>query len=333
MKNFTPGTPSRREGFIQRLLSCSVTASASCRRNLLAPLIGAASIVFWFVPETANGQIYVTNSGNGTIGEYNLDGTVINASLISGLSNPTGLVVSGSDLFVVNNGNGTIGEYTTSGATVNASLVSGLQGPYGITVSGSDLFVANYGNDTVGEYTTSGATVSASLLSAAPAYPTGVVVAGSDLLVTSNNGWIGEYTLTGATVYYYFIYGSGLDYPFGTALSGSNLFAANSLSNSISEYTTSGGTVNASLVTGLNAPYGIAVYGADVFVTNTGNDTVGVYNAATGAEVNASLISGLNDPQGIAVVPEPATYATIIGIFALGAAGVREMRRRLADAA
>ena len=36
----------------------------------------------------------------------------------------------------------------------------------------------------------------------------------------------------------------------------------------IGEYTTSGATVNASLVSGLNYPYGIAVSGSNLFVTN-----------------------------------------------------------------
>ena len=38
---------------------------------------------------TARGQdIYVTNDGHGTIGEYTTSGAVVNASLVSGLSMP-----------------------------------------------------------------------------------------------------------------------------------------------------------------------------------------------------------------------------------------------------
>ena len=44
--------------------------------------------------------IFVTNFGNDTIGEYTTSGTTVNASLISGLSSPEGIAVSGSDLFV-----------------------------------------------------------------------------------------------------------------------------------------------------------------------------------------------------------------------------------------
>jgi len=47
----------------------------------------------------------------------------VNAALISGLDEPFGIAVSGSDLFVTNTATGTIGEYTTSGATVNAALI------------------------------------------------------------------------------------------------------------------------------------------------------------------------------------------------------------------
>ena len=39
-------------------------------------------------PATARGQnIYVTNSSDGTIGEYTTSGAVVNASLVSGLTN------------------------------------------------------------------------------------------------------------------------------------------------------------------------------------------------------------------------------------------------------
>ncbi len=89
-------------------------------------------------------DIFVTNEGSGTVGEYTTSGATVNASLITGLDGPTGIAVSGSDIFVSNFDGDTVGEYTTSGTTVNASLVTGLDEPFGIAVSGSDLFVTNY---------------------------------------------------------------------------------------------------------------------------------------------------------------------------------------------
>src|ERR1700722_4589877 len=82
-------------------------------------------------------DLYVANAGTGTIGEYGLDGSTINSSLITGFRGPGGMVFSGNDMFFVNSGNGTVGEYTTSGATVNASLISGLNDPIYMAISGN----------------------------------------------------------------------------------------------------------------------------------------------------------------------------------------------------
>jgi WD40 repeat protein len=81
-------------------------------------------------------MLFEANFYGGNIGKYDATtGAVINASFISGLSNPTQLAVLGNYLFVTNYGNGTIGEYdATTGATINASLISGLSQPWGIAV-------------------------------------------------------------------------------------------------------------------------------------------------------------------------------------------------------
>jgi hypothetical protein len=61
----------------------------------------------------------------------------------------------------------------------------------------------------------------------------------------------------------------------------------------IGEYTTSGVTVNPSLITeGLNAPFAISVSGSNLFVSNDVGQSVGEYTTS-GATVNASLITGL----------------------------------------
>jgi hypothetical protein len=101
----------------------------------------------------------------------------VNPALISGLSGPIGIAVSGSDLFVVNFNAGTIGEYTTSGATVNPALISGLSLPVGVAVLGSDLFVTNEIPGTIGEYTTAGAPVNVPLISGLTT-PVGIAISG-----------------------------------------------------------------------------------------------------------------------------------------------------------
>ena len=210
-------------------------------------------------------NLFVVIESTGTIGEYTTSGTTVNASLISGLNNPVAIAVSGTSMFVANTGNGTIGEYTTSGTTVNASLISGLNNPVAIAVSGTSMFVANTGNGTIGEYTTSGTTVNASLISGLDKSgdADGITVVGTDLFVV-NYYWpiftavnrdffsIGEYTTSGSTknpeMDLSVVSGSP---PASIASVGTALFVAfgdGILPGSVQEYTTSGATINTSLV-------------------------------------------------------------------------------------
>jgi len=89
----------------------------------------------------------------------------------------------------------------------------------------------------------------------------------------------------------------------GTLLAGQahgQIYVASSGGN-IGEYTTSGATVNASLISDPNGPNFIVVSGGNLLVVNTINDTIGEYDATTGATVNASLVSGLNTPIALAL--------------------------------
>jgi hypothetical protein len=182
--------------------------------GLLGSLIATAARAADTIFETNAGGV----GGVNTIGKYTTSGATVNPALISGLSDPTGIALSGADLFVTNRVTGTIGEYTTSGATVNAALISGLSTPFGIVVSGSDLFVTNLGSGTVGEYTTSGVTVNRALMSGLKG-PRGIAVSGSDLFVANIfDRTIGEYTTSGATVNAAMI--SGLGSPWGIAYAG-----------------------------------------------------------------------------------------------------------------
>jgi hypothetical protein len=135
-------------------------------RRLPAAMGGLAGAALWAIPATVGAQIYVANWSGNTVGEYTTAGTTVNPTLVSsGLSEPSGLAVSGGNIFIANEGTGKIGEYTTAGAAVNTSLVSGLNEPNGLTIAGGDIYVANVGNGTIGEYTLAGTTVNATLIS------------------------------------------------------------------------------------------------------------------------------------------------------------------------
>jgi hypothetical protein len=75
---------------------------------------------------------------------------------------------------------------------------------------------------------------------------------------------------------------------------------------------------------------------AQIFVTNEGNNTVGEYNATTGATINSSFISsGLNGPSGIVVsssVPEASPTLPLL-LLGIGATfGLNLLLQRRSDA-
>ena len=201
--------------------------------------------VSWTIAVPASGQIFVANSGNGTVGEYSFSGAPINASLISGLNDPEGIAISGDDLFVVSHN--VIGEYTTSGTPVNPTLITdGLVFPVGIAISGGNVFVTNWGSSGIGwigEYTTSGDTVNAQLIPnlGSMAYPSGIAIDSDQLFVSGYAGLVGLYGASGATINQKLIHNpTDLTDPTAIAIAGGNLFVTNSYFPSIWQYTTSG---------------------------------------------------------------------------------------------
>lgn len=78
-------------------------------------VLGIGLILMCGLATTLKAQDIYVDNGN-AMSEYGLDGSTVNASLITGLNVPEGIALSGNDLFVANIQSGTIGEYTTSGA-------------------------------------------------------------------------------------------------------------------------------------------------------------------------------------------------------------------------
>jgi autotransporter-associated beta strand protein len=285
--------------------TCSSRPNCESPLTILTRLLTLTCLLILGFTQGVEAQsLYVSNFATGKIGVYNASsGAAFNASLVSGLISPAGIVVSGSNMYVANMYVGTIGVYNiTSGAVVNASLVSGLNDPAGIAVSGSNIYVTNYRNGTIGAYTTSGGVVNPSLVSGLT-LPFGIVLSGSNIYVAdSYTGRIGVYnTTSGAVVNASLV--SGLDTPTGIAISGSNIYVVNNGSGTIGVYNaSSGAVVNANLVSGLNSPAGIAVSGSNIYVSGKLNGIIGVYNAVSGAVVNANLVSGLSYPYFLVVV-------------------------------
>ena len=156
-------------------------------------------------------KLFVSDNSNGTVGEYDagtglpVGDTSTQGALVTGLTNPQKIVVSGSNLYVVDpdatGTNGAIRQYTVDAAagtvtSSNSTLVTGLIEPTGIAVSGTNLFVTMGGTaGAIGVYSTSGATVNANLASVGK-YPGSIAVSGSNLFFI---GYVGNQVI-GCTV-------------------------------------------------------------------------------------------------------------------------------------
>jgi sugar lactone lactonase YvrE len=98
------------------------------------PLVSGLAFAQGIAIDSA-GNLYVTVENSNEVNEYSSNGTLI-ANLITGLDNPIGIAIDGSDLFVSNyaNGNGYIGEYTTSGQTVSSDFAN-VSDPYSLAIA------------------------------------------------------------------------------------------------------------------------------------------------------------------------------------------------------
>jgi hypothetical protein len=293
----------------------------------------------------AHAQIYVGNGGNDTIGEYNLDGTPINPSLISLAAGPSSIAISGTNLFVGESNGATewIAEYNVDGTAENPVLVTGPAGDaiLAIAVFGNDLIFSNNTQGagmSISECTTSGTLLTTSLVpSLGPngeGFGDGMAVSGTNLFVSvggNGNNQIAEYTTSGVLLNNSLIPGVGTS---GFALSGSNIFVSDASSNDIGEYTTSGGTVNTNIdATTSNAfvsPEAMAAFGAELYIVDDGSivndyNNIGEYSL-DGTTFNGELLTDadLHSADCIAVIPEPSPWA----MLAAGMGGIIAFRKR-----
>ncbi len=153
--------------------------------------------------------LYVASYSGNSISSYNLSsGSLINSSMIAGLSSPTSLVVSGSILYYVSayNSSGTsmIGRYDLNTNSNNLSYISGLNAPSAIAVSGSTLYVTAYNEATISNYdisgSSSGALITSSYISGLNA-PLGLAVPYSAVPEPATYALLAGFLALGLTAY------------------------------------------------------------------------------------------------------------------------------------
>lgn len=321
-----------------KLLSLFISRSTTARR-----LIAGAALIIGLAPLAPAQILYVANSSSQTIGSYHLDGSVINTSFIntSSVGMPTELAVSGSTLYVATI-NSIISYDLNDDNPTGTTLISGIVGgSVKMAVSGATLYVAEEGNGSIRTYNANNGT----LLNAGFVTGLGTNLSNLRVAATDSHLFVANATASGGGIQ---IYDLSIGTPpgqmianitptsdgdtYGMAVSGDTLFTAHHATDTVNSYQYSTATAYADpLIAGLGDPRGLAVFGSTLYVANSSTGTIGSYNL-DGSVINASLITGISGAYGLAIgaaaVPEPASYALMLGLGGLVMAGTVRYRRR-----
>jgi len=96
-------------------------------------------------------RIFFANNGSGTIGVANIDGTGVNAKLITGALGACGVLVVDGHVYWGSNGVGhltTIGRANLDGTGLTQKFITGADSPCGVATDGTYLYWANTGSST-----------------------------------------------------------------------------------------------------------------------------------------------------------------------------------------
>jgi hypothetical protein len=189
-------------------------------------------------------NIFVADTHQNSVKQYNLDGTSANPALITGIYGQAVMIV-GTNLYVTEN-NG-IGKYSTTGATNNRTLITSFVAD-GMANDGTNIYLTSLeGNPgVVAKFNLDGTPVNKAFISGFSSGPSGIAISGSNIYVADFfNGTIGKYDLaTGAAVNVSLV--SGLYHPNGLLIIGGLLYVE--CYTNVGVYGLDGSTKNASLI-------------------------------------------------------------------------------------
>ena len=207
------------------------------------------------------GNVYIADSLNSAIKEWNAATQTVSTLVSSGLSYPEGVAVDNSgNVYIADRDHDAIKEWNAATRQVSTLVSAGLSYPDGVAVDASgNVYIADMNNSAIKEWNVATQQVS-TLVSAGLNYPEGVAVDGLG-----------------------------------------NVYIADSSNNAIKEWNAATQQVSTLVSAGLNSPEGVAVdESGNVYIADRGNNALKEWNAAT-QQVSTLVSSGLSQASGVAV--------------------------------
>ena len=100
------------------------------------------------------GNVYIADTGNNAIKEWNVTTQQVTTLVSSGLNHPEGVAVDGAgNVYIADTGNNAIKEWNAATQQVTTLVSSGLNHPYGVAVDGAgNVYIADTSNNAIKEW-------------------------------------------------------------------------------------------------------------------------------------------------------------------------------------
>ena len=224
------------------------------------------------VAVNSSGSVFIADTGNNAIKEWNPATQTINTLVSSGLNNPDGVAVDGAgNVYIADTYDNAIKEWNPTTHTLTILVSTGLDQPHGVAVDGAgNVYIADTGDNAIKEWNASNQSLT-TLVSTGLNQPRGVAVDGEGKVYIADTNDFAIKEWNAATQAVTILVSSGLESPCGVAVDGSgNVYIADSGDYVIKEWNASTQMVSTLVPSGLSWPFGVAVAGSDnLYIANT----------------------------------------------------------------
>jgi len=268
------------------------------------------------------GNVYIADTGNSAIEEWNATTQQLTTLVSSGLASPQNVAVDGAgNVYIADSGNNAIKEWNATTQQVTTLVSSGLNRPTGVAVDGAgNVYIADYGHSALKEWNATTQQVT-TLVSSGLFIPYGVAVDGAGNVYIADYGHNAIKEWNATTQQLTTLVSSGLNTPTDVAVDGAgNVYIADFRNNAIKEWNATTQQVT-TLVSPGQLGYGAGIGPGGVAVDAAGNVYIADYGHNALKELVKAYVPGspVSEPGGVgsdalaAVLP---TTQALTGVFA-----------------